>query len=262
MAFKCPHCGETLRWYDFRAECKHCGANIPNYNWEQRLEEDSEKAETAFARLHYRVANFKSGTVGNPFRIVRLVCSLLPLAALVVPLIKINLQFPFYEKSDTVSFLTLILNYITKLDFFGGFKLMSATALGAAAKPLMLAVVLMFAAVAAGVLNFFLTLIGAINLKAAPNAVLCVVSTGCWCAAAVMASGFISAAAQGTVNVLSGNVVWWGFAIGILLFAVNTVINIITARSFKKQRSAQPSIDEFVENELEENRKEEAEAAE
>lgn len=35
---KCPKCGAKLHWYDFRAECKHCGVNIPNYKWEERLE--------------------------------------------------------------------------------------------------------------------------------------------------------------------------------------------------------------------------------
>ena len=258
MAAKCPHCGKTLRWYNFRAECKHCGVNIPNYNWEQRLEEDSEKAETAFAKLHYRVANFKSGTVGNPFRIIRLVLSLIPLVALVVPLVKISLSLPFYEKNESISFLTLILNYITKIDFMGGFKLMGATALGSTVTPLMIMVVLMFLAVAAGVLNFFLTLIGTINLKAGINVVLNFIATAGWTGAAVMASKFVLAAADGTINVLEGSVVWWGFAVGIALFAINTVINIITARSFKKQLASQPSLEQFIENELEENRKTEA----
>ena len=46
MAIKCPNCGKTLHWYDFRAECKYCGANIPNYDWEGRLEQDADIAET------------------------------------------------------------------------------------------------------------------------------------------------------------------------------------------------------------------------
>ena len=45
MAIKCPNCGKTLHWYDFRAECKYCGANIPNYDWEGQLERDADIAE-------------------------------------------------------------------------------------------------------------------------------------------------------------------------------------------------------------------------
>lgn len=250
MAAKCPNCGEKLHWYDFRAECKKCSANIPNHNWEQRLEQDSYDAEVAFAKLHYRLNNFKSGTVGNPFRIVRLVFSLLPLVALVVPLIKINLVFPFFEKTESVSFLTMILNYITKIDFMGGFNLMSATALGGSVKFLMIAVVLAFLAVVAGVLNFFTTLIASINLKAGLNVVCNLLATVFWAASAVVLSMFITASAENTINVFSGSVVWWGYAIGIALFFANTVINIITSKSFKKQLSEQPTLEQAIENEL------------
>lgn len=259
MAAKCPHCGEPLKWYNVKAECKHCGANIPNYNWEERLEEDAEKAEYSFAKLHYRLANFKSATVGSPFRIARLVFTLLPLVALVVPLLKMTLTLPFYEESTMVSFLTLILNYITKLDFFGGFKLMSATALGAPVKFLMLAIVAALLAVAAGVLNFFVVLIAAINLRAGFNVVLNIIATLSWIASGVLLMQFVNAAAANTINVFEGSVVWWGYAIGIALFAANVVISILTAKSFRKQLKEQPSLEEAVENELAELRKEEAE---
>lgn len=254
MAAKCPNCGAKLHWYDFRAECKKCGANIPNHNWEQRLEEDSNEAEIAFAKLHYRLNNFKSGTVGNPFRIARLVFSLLPLVGLVVPLLKMNLVFPFYEKTDSVSFLTMILNYLTKLDFMGGFKLMSATALGGSVKFLMLAIVMSFIAVVAGVLNFFMTLIAAINLKAGFNVVLNVLATAFWAASAVLLSMFVTASQESTINVFSGSVVWWGYAIGIALFFANIVINVLTSKSFKKQLKEQPSLEEAIELELKEVR--------
>jgi len=259
MSAKCPHCGKPLRWYNVKAECKHCGVNIPNYNWEQRLEEDSDKAEHAFAKLHYRLANFKSGTVGNPFRIARLVFTLLPLVALVVPLLKMKMSLPFYEKEGTVSFLTLILNYILKLDFFGGFKLMSATALGVPVKFLMLAIVAALLAVAAGVLNFFIVLIDAIRLKAGFNVFLNVIAMLGWIASGVLLSMFVKAAADNTINVFEGSVVWWGYAIGIVLFATNVVISVLTSRSFKKQLKEQPSMEEAVENELAELRKAEAE---
>ncbi len=252
MAAKCPNCGETLHWYDFRAECKHCGANIPNHNWEKRLEEDSHEADVAFAKLHYRLNNFKSGTVGSPFRIVRLVFSLLPLVALVVPLLKMNLVFPFFEKSESVSFLTMILNYLTKLDFMGGFKLMSATALGGSVKFLMLAIVMAFLAVVAGVLNFFITIIAAINLKAGVNVVLNFFATAFWAASAALLSMFATASQANSLNIFSGSVVWWGYAIGIALFFVNVIINIITSKGFKKQLENQPTLEQAIEKELSE----------
>ncbi len=258
MAAKCPHCGETLKWYNFRAECKNCGVNIPNYNWEARLEEDADAAETAFAKLHYRLKNFKSGTVGSVFRIVRLVLTLLPLVALVVPLLNLKLSMPFFEKEQSVSFLTFILDYLTKMDIGGAVKLMSGTALGTSVTYLMLAVIAALLAVVAGVLNFFVVLIAALKLKAGFNVVLNVISTACWTGSAVLLMMFVNSTADSTVNVFSGSVVWWGYAIGIALFAVNVVINIVTSIQFKKQLAAQPSLEQAIENELKELRENEA----
>lgn len=249
---KCPNCGKRLKWYEFRAECKNCGTNIPNYNWEARLEDDADKAELSFAKLHYRLNNFKSATVGNPFRIIRLIVTLLPLVGLVVPLIKVSLSLPFYEDSSTVSFLTLILNYITKLDFMGGFKLMSATALGPTFKFLMLAIVAAFVAVVAGVLNFFVVLIAAISLKAGFNVFLNIVATAGWVASGVLLSTAVANATSNSIEVFSGNVLWWGYAIGVALFLANAVISIIASKSFKKQLKEQPTMEEYIENELKE----------
>ncbi len=253
---KCPNCGKRLKWYEFRAECKNCGTNIPNYNWEARLEDDADKAEHAFAKLHYRLNNFKSATVGNPFRIIRLIVTLLPLVGLVVPLIKVNLSLPFYEDSSSVSFLTLILNYITKLDFMGGFKLMSATALGPTFKFLMLAIIAAFAAVVAGVLNFFVVLIAAISLKAGFNVFLNIVATAGWVASGVLLSMAVTNATSNGIEIFSGSVLWWGYAIGIALFLANAVISIVASKSFKKQLKEQPTMDEYIENELKELRAE------
>lgn len=251
---KCPNCGKKLKWYEFRAECKSCGTNIPNYNWEARLEEDADKAETSFAKLHYRLNNFKSATVGSPFRIIRLVATLLPLVGLVVPLMKVSLSLPFYEDTSTVSFLTLILNYITKLDFMGGFQLMSATALGSTFKFLMLAIVFAFVAVLAGVLNFLVVLIAAVSLKAGFNIFLNVVATAGWIASAVLLSISVTNAMSNSIDVFSGNVIWWGYAIGATLFLANVVISVVASKSFKKQLSSQPTMDEYIANELEEIR--------
>ena len=46
MAF-CPKCGRHLNIWHVKAECPTCGVNIPNYDWEGRLNEDAEKAAVA-----------------------------------------------------------------------------------------------------------------------------------------------------------------------------------------------------------------------
>lgn len=255
---KCPKCGATLKWYNFRAECKNCGVNIPNYNWENRLEEDADTAERSFAKLHYKLDNFKSGTIGNPMRIVRLVFTLLPLVALVVPLIKVQFSMPFYDKGESISFLTFILNYLTKMDIGGALKLISAQALGGTVKFLLLSVLMSFIAVIAGVLNFFVTLIAAIKLKAGLNVVLNVISTLTWSLSAVFLVMFTSSASQLTINMFSGTVLW-GYIVGVVLFLANVVINIITSKDYKKQLKNQPSMEEAIANELKSLREAETE---
>ena len=261
MAAKCPSCGEKLHWYDFRAECKHCGANIPNYDWENRLEADADAAEDSFARLHYHVNNFKSATVGSPLRIVRLVCTLLPLVALVVPLLNATFAFPFREGTESISFLTFVLNYLIKYDIGSVFKLLSGEILGGAFQSLLLSILMALIAVVAGVLNFFVVLIGAINLRWLFNVILNAVSLVTWGLSALFLSQFTSATADLSVGLFSGSVSPF-FLVGIGLFLLDLVIDIVVGISLKKQKATQPGLEEAVEIELRELREQQlAEAA-
>lgn len=260
MAIKCPNCGKTLHWYDFRAECKYCGANIPNYDWEGRLEQDADIAEASFARLHYRLDNFKSATVGSPVRIVRLVCTLLPLVALVVPLLNATFAFPFYAETKSISFLTFVLDYLTKFDIGSVLSLAGGEIMGGVITSLLLAIVFALLAVVAGVLNFFVVLLGAINLRWLPNVILNIISLVSWGLSALFLNQFTSGASEMTVQVFSGTVSPW-FLLGIGLFLLDLVIDIVVGVSLHKQRKTQPTIEEAVEQELKELREKAEEAA-
>lgn len=253
MAAKCPNCGAKLHWYDFRAECKHCGENIPNYNWEARLEEDADIAERSFARLHYRTGNFKSATVGSPLRIVRLVCTLLPLVALVVPLLNATFAFPFREGTESVSFLTFVLNYLTKLDLGSVFSLLDGKVLGGAITALLLSILMALVAVVAGVLNFFVVLIGAINLNWLFNVILNAVSLVTWGLSALFLSQFTAQCADLSLGLFSGSVSPF-YLVGIGLFLLDLVVDLVVGLSLRKQKKNQPTMDEAVEIELKELR--------
>lgn len=249
MAAKCPKCGATLHWYDFRAECKQCGVSIPNYNWEGRLEADADTAETAFAKLHYKTKNFKSAMFGSPLRIVRLVCTLLPLVALVVPLLNASFAFPFYESNESISFLTFILNYLTKFDLGSFFSLLSGEILGGAMLMLLLSVVMALIAVVAGVLNFFVLLIGAFKLRWVPNVILNGISLVTWGLSAYFLSAFTAQTADLSLGLFSGSVSPW-YLLGIGLFLLDLVIDIIVGLGLKKQKATQPTLDEAIAAEL------------
>lgn len=250
MAAKCPECGHTLKLWNAKAECPECGTNIPNYQWEKRLNEDADIAENAFAKMHYKTANFKSAVAGSKLRIVRLVMTFAPLIALVLPLYNFTLSLPFRHTEESVSFLTFILNYLLKVDIGSVLKLLGGEVLGDAALKAVIACVLLLVAVVCGVSNFFVLLISGIKMRYRLNIALNFISTVSWGLAAVFFAQFTSACTAlggGIVTECSFGI---GFIVGCVLFAVNFVLNLVVGKGLKKQLNEQPSMEEFIANEI------------
>lgn len=250
MAAKCPECGRTLKIWNFKAECPDCGTNIPNYQWEKRLNEDADIAENAFAKMHYKTANFKSAVAGSKLRIFRLVMTFAPLIALVLPLYDFTLSLPFRHTEESVSFLTFILNYLLKVDIGSVLKLISGEVLGDAALKVVIACVLLLVAVVCGVLNFFVLLISGIKMRYRLNVALNFISTISWAVAAVFFAQFTSACTALGGGIITECSLGIGFIVGCVLFTVNFVLNVVVGKSLKKQLREQPSMEEFIENEI------------
>lgn len=250
MAAKCPECGRTLKLWNAKAECPECGINIPNYQWEKRLNEDADFAENAFAKMHYKTANFKSAVAGSKLRIVRLVMTFAPLIALVLPLYDFTLSLPFRHTEESVSFLTFILNYLLKVDIGSVLKLISGVVLGDAALKVVIACVLLLLAVVCGVLNFFVLLISGIKMRYRLNIALNFISTVSWGLAAVFFAQFTSACTALGGGIITECSLGIGFIVGCVLFTVNFVLNVVVGKGLKKQLREQPSMEEFIENEI------------
>ncbi len=251
----CPKCGKELRIWNVKAECPACGTNIPNYNWEERLEKDADMAEYTFAKFHYKMANFKSAVVGSKMRIARLVLTFAPLIALVLPLYSFTLSLPFYSGNKSVSFLTFVLDYLLETDIGSVIKLAGGEVLGNAALMVVVACALLLVAVVCGVLNFFVLLIAGIKLKYGFNIVLNAISTVCWAVAAVFFTLFTNACTALGGGIITECHLGIGFVIGVVLFVVNFVLNIIVGKDLKKQMKEQPSMEQFIENEIADLRK-------
>lgn len=250
MAAICPECGHTLKLWNAKAECPECGTNIPNYQWEKRLNEDADIAENAFAKMHYKTANFKSAIAGSKLRIVRLVMTFAPLIALVLPLYDFTLSLPFRHTEESVSFLTFILNYLLKVDIGSVLKLISGEVLGDAALKVVIACVLLLVAVVCGVLNFFVLLISGIKMRYRLNVALNFISTVSWAVAAVFFAQFTSACTALGGGIITECSLGIGFIVGCVLFAINFVLNAIVGKGLKKQLREQPSMEDFIENEI------------
>lgn len=252
MSKKCPKCGYSLKIWDVRAECPKCQTNIPNYKWEERLEKDADDAELAFARMHYSIKNFKQSVCGSKLRIIRLVLTFAPLIALVLPLYSFKITLPFYEETQSISFLTFILNYLLKTDIGSVLKILGGNVIGHASLMAVIACLLLLFAVVCGVLNFFVLLISGFKMSYMFNVILNALATASFGTAALFFSLFTKACTELDFGIITEGTLGYGFIVGVALFGINLILNIIVGRDMKKQYRSQPSLDEFVENELRE----------
>lgn len=89
----CPKCGKKLRLYHWRPECPFCGVNMVYYNSNDRMLEETERAEIEHAHFQPHIDRAKAAFFGSPPAIARIVLSVLPLGALFLPLGTISAPF-------------------------------------------------------------------------------------------------------------------------------------------------------------------------
>ena len=173
-----------------------------------------------------------------------------PLIALVLPLYNFTLSLPFRHTEESVSFLTFILNYLLKVDIGSVLKLLGGEVLGDAALKVVIACVLLLVAVVCGVSNFFVLLISGIKMRYRLNIALNFISTVSWGLAAVFFAQFTSACTALGGGIVTECSLGIGFVVGCVLFAVNFVLNLVVGKGLKKQLNEQPSMEEFIANEI------------
>lgn len=137
---RCPKCNRKLHIWNVKAECPDCGVNIANYDWENRLEQDSIQAEAAFAKLHETMRKFKYSFVGTKLRIARIPISVLPLFSLLLPFGTMAVSIPFCDEKITINAVTMVMNLLN-FDIGGIFKAPSSAIIGDASLRFMLSIV-------------------------------------------------------------------------------------------------------------------------
>ncbi len=237
MAY-CPKCAHTLKIWNIKAECPYCGVNIPNYNWEERLDEDARNAEIAWAKFRIFTGNFKSALFGNKLRIIRFIFTFVPLIALILPLANYTVNLPFVSASGNMSLLDFTLNTLLNLNWGSLITLVTSNILGTEFLMLFASILLLYLAVVFGVLNFVFVLLRASKLKAGFNMTMCIGSAICFLVSAILFSICVSQIGGTSVNVLSGSL-QYGIFVGIGLFTINIILNTVVNKGFKKQRLQQ-----------------------
>lgn len=111
----CPKCGRHLKLTDWRQNCPDCGVNMILYNEQERLMQDADIAEVQYYHFQKKIDRVKAAFVGSKLAIVRIITSILPIAAIFLPLIKGKITEPFAPIDGGVSFLD-IYSHIDKIN--------------------------------------------------------------------------------------------------------------------------------------------------
>lgn len=235
----CPKCYGILNFWNVKAECPHCGVNIPNYNWEERLEEDAEHAVVAWKSFRKFTGNLKSALFGSKFRIIRFICTFLPLIALVLPLASFSLNIPFVGGGlQNMTLLDFTLNTLLTLNWGSLIGLVSSEAIGFPVLLLMLSILFLYLAVVFGVLNFLFVILRAPALKAGINIGLCILSDLMFILPGIFFTVATSQIGNTSAVFIEGNIEF-GLFVGIALFTLNVILNFLVNKSFKKELTQQ-----------------------
>ena len=235
---RCPHCGYKLQLIDIKAECPVCNVNIPNYNWEERLDKDAENAQAAFKSFRRTVGAFKSSLFGNKVRVVRFVFTFVPLVFFLFPMVTVATGLPFDNGSQGISMLDIILAIVNGTADIGSmFNFMFLPKSGTAFTVLYAALVLVVLGIVAGVLNFAVILISGFGYHAKGNIICCVLSLVFFVSAAVcvvISSGMFASAIPEVMSIELS----YSLFIGMALFTVNIVLNTVVRKQLKAEKRA------------------------
>lgn len=127
---KCPKCGRKLTLFDWKPNCPECGVNLVYYGMEERLMAEADAAEAEHARTQKRMDRLKASFIGSKLTIIRIILSVLPIAALMLPLASISFNGPFIEATSTQINAIKIYELVSGLDFDGLFTMMGSGLLG------------------------------------------------------------------------------------------------------------------------------------
>ncbi len=236
---KCPNCSYKLKIWDIKAECPKCKTNIPNFNWEERLEEDAVRSELAFAKLGERKDNVKTTLFGSKLLTVRFVCTFLPLLLLVLPIVNVGINLPYNQSETSISILGIVLWVLgNSLDFGSLLSLFSGEVMGQTFILLAVALVLFLLAFILAVLSFFLLIIRSVSLGNRGNIVCNILSVLLICASFFVFGTFFSSVESTSVNFISSHSFNVCLFVGIAFYLLNSVLNIASNKYLSPMRKA------------------------
>ena len=218
---KCPNCHAKLHFWNVKAECPHCHINIPNHNWEERLEEDAQNREKSFFQLNSNLQKLKYAVIGTPWRLIRLICSVLPLVGFLLPMAHV------IGKSGEGDF-SLLLMFTGNKELFSPSHLLEVFKWGTPAETsLMIALLSAAGALLLAVIAFFLVFILFKHPKSPAIAILHALSLAAYTCGVLLAKNTFQSNQNG--GLLFG--VWLGIAAFALVFLLDFALVILPVKS-------------------------------
>lgn len=224
----CPHCGVKLHIWNIRAECPKCGVNIPNYDWEARLERDSEIAESSFAKFNAVLAKLKYSFVGSKLRIARIPVSVLPLFGFLLPLGKLAVSLPLNEAGYTLNAVTIV-KFLMKIDVFGFIGAVKSPVIGDGVLMLLLSLILVLLSAASLIVSLVFLLLNYLNLRSKGLFITNLVASIMMAGSGICYSSFMKMVASSTMNKAIGGGISWGTFAAAILFLISAVTNLVVA---------------------------------
>jgi len=165
---KCPKCGGEIPFYNLKPNCMHCGVNIMYFTQEEGLVRDAKRTELEGAAARMVVARVKAEFIGSKLAIVRMIFSVLAVAALLVPFGGVRYSVPFFGETFSAGIIGIIQGFsnglIMKLPQFLGSEVFQKQTLAALVPAAFLVIIaLMDVAIVVALIIGFLNLTKAAN---------------------------------------------------------------------------------------------------
>lgn len=248
MASTCPNCGKKLHLYNIKAECSSCGVSIPNFNWEARLEEDNERAESKFKSFYRALNRIAYSLWGTKLRVVRIIASFLPAIGFILPWATLksdasSLGLDLFGLTCDKSLIDIFSSFFGNMSLY--FTNMAYEGYAGGVTYTMLSLLFMVLSLLFIVIAFFLILILAKKPKTKAMCVFDCLSILSAIISAVLFTVGVGAAKNevgfnfGDIVVYnpSGSVAW-GFYVAIALLVVAFVFNFLVERADAKSDEA------------------------
>lgn len=227
MAAFCPKCGYKLSMIDIKPECPVCGVNQVYYGMEESLKQEADRAEFEHAASQPSMDRLKAATIGHPVAIVRLVFSLLPLVATLVPMGTVAVNLPYFAETTTINIVSIITKVFMNLDFDSMFAMAGSELVGSGYICYIAALVgfiLVALATIVNIVNIFFSC-GKNGIKR--NIVTASVGIVFTVAAAVCLNVWLASVSAAVPEVFSGTFSVWGPLCVALSFVLQIVINVV-----------------------------------